>query len=166
MTAATKAEPEAPAVAVAGGGASKKTLIFALAALVVGGGLGLFVVGPKLRGGPKREVADATKTEAKAEPARIFRLDNIIVNPAGTQGQRFLIVSVAIEVPTEAAEARLKAAEVPLRDAVTGLLERMSLTQLTQLGARDSVRAAVIVHARKFSGDSAVHVYLPQFLIQ
>ena len=67
---------------------------------------------------------------------------------------------------SEPSEARLKASEVPFRDAVTGMLERMTLAQLTQLGARDSVRNNVLVYAKKFAGDTAVHVYLPQFLIQ
>lgn len=156
--------PESGAAPAPGG--SKKVMMMAIGALVVGGAVGLFVLGPKLRPAPAGAVVETKKPEGKVEPARIVRLDNIIVNPAGTQGQRFLIVSVAVEVPSEQVENRLKAADVAFRDAVTGLLERMSLAQLTQLGARDSVRAGVMVFARKFAQDSALHVYLPQFLIQ
>lgn len=163
MTAA--AAPETPVEPTAAGG-SKKTMIFAVGALVVGGVLGLFVVGPKLRGPAKPAPEAAAKGGAKPEPAKIFRLDNIIVNPAGTQGQRFLIVSIAIEVGTDLTLDRLKNSEVPFRDAVTGMIERMSLPQLTQLGARDTIRNGVTVFARKFAQDTAVHVYLPQFLIQ
>jgi flagellar protein FliL len=163
MTAA--ATPETPVDAVAAGG-SKKTMLFAIAALVVGGGIGMFVLGPKMHGAAKPAVEAKAAQDAKPEAAKIFRLDNIIVNPAGTQGQRFLIVSIAIEVGTDPTLERLKNSEVPLRDAVTGMIERMTLPQLTQLGARDTVRAGVLVYARKFADDSAVHVYLPQFLIQ
>lgn len=147
-------------------------MVFAAGALVVGLGLGLIVVGPRLGGGAAPAAATAGaeghegKGDQKVEARRIFRLDNIIVNPAGTQGQRFLIVSVAVEVTSEAAEARLKASEVPFRDAVTGMIERMTLTQLTQVGARDSVKAGVLEFAKKYAAASTVHVYLPQFLIQ
>ena len=165
MTAATTPEPAAPPPKP---GLSTKAIAMAVAALVVGGALGLFVVAPRLRGGSAEPAAAATpaKDEAKKEPPRIFRLDNVIVNPAGTLGQRFLIVSVAVEVNTPGAEENLKRADVAFRDAVTGLLERMTLNQLTQLNARDTVRAAVIGYARKFAADTAVRVYLPQFLIQ
>jgi len=167
MTATATPETAAAPAAAGKPGMSTKVIAMAVAALVVGGALGMFIIAPKLRGGPKSAATtEEHKPEGKTEAPRIVRLDNIIVNPAGTLGQRFLIVSVAIETKSAAAEEKLKNAEIPFRDAVTGLLERMTMPQLTQLGARDSVRIAVATFAKKLAGDTALQVYLPQFLIQ
>ncbi|HEX3929002.1 MAG TPA: flagellar basal body-associated FliL family protein [Gemmatimonadales bacterium] len=144
-----------------------QTIGLGVLALAIGAVIGTLFIGPRLR--PSSLAAGAQASAAapkKEEPARIFRLDNVIVNPAASQGQRFLIVSVAVEVRTPEAEAHLKESEVAFRDAVIGIVERMTLEQLSQTGARDSLRQILTASAIRFAHDSALHVYLPQFLIQ
>jgi flagellar basal body-associated protein FliL len=142
-----------------------KTILFSTLALVAGAGVGTLVLAPRLGGGakaPPHVAAEAKETG----PPRIIRLDNLIVNPAGTQGAHFLIVSVGFEVKSAVAETKLHEAEVPLRDAVTDMLARMNMDQLSQPGVRDEIRRQLSLLAVRFAHDSAVQVYLPQFLIQ
>jgi flagellar basal body-associated protein FliL len=144
-------------------------MMMAVAALAVGALVGTFVVAPRFRGGKAPAAAAASADHGKKndkEPPRIVKIENVIVNPAGTQGQHYLIVSADIEVNTADAEASLRRNEIPMRDAVTGILERMTLDRLTQLGARDSLRGQIAKTAATFAGDTALKVYLPQFLIQ
>jgi flagellar basal body-associated protein FliL len=136
-------------------------------ALLFGAVIGLFVVAPRLHSKPADGKA---KTEAKAEgegkAPLLFKLDNVIVNPAGAGGSRYVVLSVAIEVPDALTETMLRESEVQFRDAVTGVLEKQTVEQLTMVGARDSLRRRVSEAAVPFVKGAAVKVYIPQFLIQ
>lgn len=189
---AAKAEADAKAK----GKASPIPLIgAAVGALVLGSVLGIFVLSPRfIASRPPADAATATaegeghgeangekKGEKakgghgekkgghgeKAEAGAVHRIENLIVNPAGSQGRRFLMMSVAIEVPDSKAEAQLREHDAQLRDAILGALEGQSINVITGLGGRDSVRAAIERVVVPMVADAEyVHVYLPQFVLQ
>ncbi len=137
--------------------------------LLLGALVGLFVVAPKLHPTPGSGAAKAVSHAAEGgegKAAPMFKLDNVIVNPAGATGSRYVVLSVAIEVPDAATEAMLRESEVQFRDAVTGVLERQTIDKLTMLGARDSLRRQVALAAEPFVKGAKIKVYIPQFLIQ
>lgn len=159
-------------------GSSKKPLLFAVAALVVGGAVGALVVAPRI-GAKAPPAAEAHAAEEDAGGghgeeggAQYVKIESIIVNPAGSDGMRYLVLSVAYQVSDSTpegqkkAEARLKNAEVELRDRIAGTLERKSLVELTQPGARDSMRAILAEVAAPYLKGAKVKVFVPQFLIQ
>ena len=155
---------------------SLTTILAAAGCLVAGVGIGLFVVGPKLSGGASKPAEEAAAGESESggeghgkEPkgeGRLVRVDNVVVNPAGSEGLRFLMVSVAFELHDEAAEAKLSSNEVQVRDAVTGVFEKQTMAQLTQPGARDSLKKELANAMHPIIGSAKVRVYLPQFVIQ
>jgi flagellar FliL protein len=142
----------------------------ALVALLAGGGVGAFAVGPML--GPSTATADEAGGEgghggeAGAEDARFFKLDGVIVNPAGSRGQHHLITTVAFEVESADDEPRLRAAEVALRDKVSALLERKTLDELTAPGIRDQLRGELRALAEPYLKSGSVTVFLPQYIVQ
>ena len=157
---------------------------------MLGSVLGVFILAPRLA--PSHAPADATSASAekgkgegkgehdksghksggekggdKAEAGVIHRIDNLIVNPSGSQGRRFLMMSVAIEVPDAKAEGQLREHDAQLRDAILGALESESITTITSIGGRDSVRFAIQRVVQPLVADAEyVHVYLPQFVLQ
>ncbi|MFZ5624818.1 MAG: flagellar basal body-associated FliL family protein [Gemmatimonadota bacterium] len=148
-------------------GSSKLLLpVVIIAAAALGGGVGALVVAPRLAPAPDKAAhAKAGAAAARAE-ARVFRLDNMVVNPAGSAGTRFLMVSVAFEVSPEL-EPVLRAREVQVRDLVTATLEQQTLDMLTRPGARDSLKQALADAVAPITGGpDHVRVYLPQFVIQ
>ena len=175
-----------PATAAAGEGsaaapAKPKALVLVgvvVLALAAGAGSG-FVLAPRFLPKPLLTAADSAAAEHETEnkaahgkggegaEGKIFRLDNLIVNPAGSAGARFLMASVAFEVETEEAEQALKSHEVQIRDMVVSTLESQTMARLTQPGARDSLKLQ-LSHAvlSMLSPKSHVAVYLPQFVIQ
>lgn len=171
----------APAAAAEGAPApGKKTGLLiglTLGGAILGGALAAFVVAPKIIARQQAAVADTGaaaggdhgkggEAEGK-EPAKLVQLENIIVNPAGSQGTRFLMASVAFAVSDEAGQKRLDDSKVELRDKVTSVLENMTMNQLTAPGARDSVKARISLMAAEMLGSRAsVKVFLPQFVIQ
>jgi flagellar protein FliL len=154
---------------------------------LVGGGLGgvagAYLIAPRLAGGTTAQAATAPATAGtapaaapaakpvkkgeKSEPARIYRIDNVIVNPAGSDGARFLMASIAYQIPDEASEQTLRAHEIQLRDDVVGALESMSMPRLTQPHARDTIKVQLLEIARRILGPQAqIDVFMPQFVIQ
>ncbi len=172
---AEAAAPEAQAPAKRSG--SLLLVVAGLVGGVLGGGVGGVVLAPRMVGKTpaSAEAAQSGKSgksekgEKKGTPAadRVFRIDNVIVNPAGSEGTRFLMTSVAFEVSDEVAESALKAHELELRDLVVGKLLTMTMPMLTAPHARDSLKIALAQAARQFVGPTGdIAVYLPQFVIQ
>lgn len=176
MAEETPSKPPAPK------GPSPILLIAAVAGgLVVGAAVGGFVVGPQIvaartpRAGAAQDAEsdqakdrdDGKRGKESGDKPAYYQIDNIIVNPAGSQGARFLMASVAIELTDSKLDERLKAHEVELRDAVISTLERQTMAMLNRPGARDSVRVELEAKIRPFAQSSRpLHVYLPQFVVQ
>jgi flagellar protein FliL len=148
---------------------------------VVGGLAGTMVVGPMVVAArakppvsegldpdaePKPEGAEGEPTAA-GEEGPMFRIDNLIVNPAGSQGTRFLMVSIAVATPDAKVEALLRAREPAVRDAVISLLEKQTMQRLAEPGFRDSLKVSLADTISVIAGSaSRLAVFLPQFVIQ
>jgi flagellar FliL protein len=150
----------------------KKRLPLILAvvgAVVVGSAGGIFIAGPMIAGkaGPKK--AGGAK-EAKAEdttPKPVYQIDNLVLNPAGTEGTRFLMATVAVSVPDEAAMALLKERDLELRDAILRVLGTKSVAELADVTRRDSLKVELFaVLSKQLPPKTVRQVYLPQFVIQ
>jgi flagellar basal body-associated protein FliL len=104
------------------------------------------------------------------EGGSMYKLDNLIVNPAGSHGDHFLMCSIAIAIDDEEIIGHLRDHEVQVRDAVISALESQSLSQLTGPGARDSLRHRIARTLMPLVGDGhgevEMQVFLPQFVIQ
>jgi flagellar FliL protein len=188
----TEAAPDTPAEKSSPPEKSKAApaagpLLFGVAAvgLVVGGLVGtLFVAPPLIAARHKSAAAHADPDhEEAAEPEEghggghgkgkhgaaktaVYRIDNIIVNPAGSQGSRFLMATVAFEARDPKVESRLRDHDVKVRDAVTATLESQSMEMLSRPGARDSLRRKLATVVAPYTGGARVEVYLPQLVIQ
>ena len=156
-------------------------------ALAGGAGLGWLVVAPRVNQArhlaafqaadplyrkAHRKDRKSEKKDKKGEAGKspVYRLDNIIVNPAGSQGQRFLMCSVAIESDDAKALDVLREHEIELRDHVVTLLSQQTLDRLTAQSARDSIRNELLATIRPALGpdaaDTDLKVFLPQFVVQ
>ncbi len=96
-----------------------------------------------------------------------LELDNIIVNPAGTSGMRYLMVTVAIEIEGAGGHGGggIEEQEHRIRDRVVAVLERQTLEMLTAPGARDSLKVLLAEAVAPYL-ESEPHIYLPHFVIQ
>lgn len=175
------ATPGAAAAASRGGVPGKKIWIAALSgAVVLGGGLGGFVVAPRFLQHPPATAApsQAGKSEArhaagghgekkKGDEIPVFELENLIVNPAGSQGLHFLMASVAFGIPDPVTEEMLRANEVKLRDTVVATLGSHTIEMLSEPTARDSLKARIKRAVCEGIGVQAdLEIFLPQFVIQ
>ncbi len=80
----------------------------------------------------------------KGAESNVAMLDEIIVNPAGTGGRRFLSTIVGFSLKNPKSAASLEAQMPMVRDAAITLLSSKSLDQLASIAYRDTLRAELV----------------------
>jgi len=147
--------------------------------LALGATLGFAMLGPKLSHkaapvataatdsakGKSTEGANAKKGEGAPPP--IYQMDNLVMNPAGSGGSHFLLMSVALQVKDDASLDVLKGHDAELRDTILRLFSRKTIDQITDISARDEFGAELTaVLASTFGAGTVTKIYFPQFVIQ
>lgn len=170
---------------------AKLPLIAILAVgLAVGGGTGAAVVGPMVakkmgkvvapaahsdsaaaaeaEGGADGEHAPAEGEKGKegAAAAAMHVLENLVLNPAGSGGSRFLLLSVAIEPGGISAE-EFTNRDAELRDIILTSLGSKTVDELVDMSARERIKTGVQAAITERFGKKAVkRLYFPQFVVQ
>jgi flagellar FliL protein len=178
------AETPAPEAAPAGGLKAKLPLVGAIViGLAVGAGSGALIVGPaaaKTMGfatpTAKQAAGDAHGDEEHADddsaskagaPAAVMTLDNLVLNPAGSGGARFLLLTVTIEGKDATTLATMQSRDAELRDVVLSTLGRKSVDELAEITGRDSIKTELTAALNeRFGKKSVVRVYFPQYVVQ
>ncbi len=191
-----KQEAKAPDVAAGDAPAptglkAKLPLIAILAVgLAVGGGTGAAVVGPMVAkkmgkvvqtpvpadsAGEHGAEGEAAAAGEHAEPgkegaggaAAMHVLENLVLNPAGSGGSRFLLLSVAIELGSAKAGEDFTARDAELRDIILTSLGSKSVEELVDMTAREKIKVEVMTAIGARFGKKAVkQLYFPQFVVQ
>jgi flagellar FliL protein len=161
--------------------------------LAVGGGTGAAVLGPMVakkmgKATPIVAVhADSAAAEAGGEhgapaagehgaaadgkegagAASVLLLENLVLNPAGSGGSRFLLLSVAIEAGKATALEQFKARDAELRDIILTALGTKTVDELTDISKREVFKTELqaAVDAR-FGKQTVKRLYFPQFVVQ
>ena len=171
--AATDAAPNKPGMMV---------LIGCLVAgLVVGGAGGAFALGPVLArklSAPKAttEAASDEKSEEehggekgeKKAANTVHMMENLVLNPSGSNGTRFLMAAVAAEVKDEKVKDEMTNRDAELRDAALRILGQRTVEQLADMSLREGIKKELIdsLNAKLQSKTAIKRVYFPQFVIQ
>ena len=97
----------------------------------------------------------------------MYTIDNLVLNPAGSGGTRFLLLSIAFEMKDAGALEAIKARDAELRDAVLVTLGSKTVEQLSDMVSRDSLKVELRTATAKTLHTRGVRrVYFPQFVIQ
>lgn len=119
----------------------------------------------------------AKKKRTKREPkhgeegaettAHIFEVEDIIVNPAGTGGTRFLSASVGFELEYEDMMPLFKARQPQIRDALITILGSKNIEQLTDMRQKEIARLQIKRRVEQLlETDELTAVYFTDFVIQ
>jgi flagellar protein FliL len=175
----------------AGGGKKIVPIVItAVGCLVVGAAAGAFALAPKLMapseprlaqallptdtvfGEPAAAVAaspfdDDLPVGRSSEPRLLFLVENVILNPARTNGTRFLMLSVAFEVRNNQVSEQLRNREPEVRDLLLRVVGNRTVEELSTAEGRDSLRIELRNNVRALVPPGSVgRVYFPQFVIQ
>lgn len=112
------------------------------------------------------ESKDQNEQEPPVEP-QIFLIKDIIINPAGTNGTRFLMTTIGFEVNGLEAKTEIEKKEVEVRDILNTILTSRTLDELADVQKRASLRQDITQQVQCFlKPNSLVKVYFSKFIIQ
>ena len=187
---ATAPEVAAEPVVVATGLKAKLPLIAMIAVgLAVGGGTGAAVIGPMVakkmgkvvqpavhadsagaEGGAAANGEKGGKEGEKGKEGAVSAmhvLENLVLNPAGSGGSRFLLLSVAIEPGNTKATEDFTARDAELRDIILTSLGGKTVDELVDMSVREKIKVEVQAAVNTRFGKTAVkRLYFPQFVVQ
>lgn len=145
------------------GAAFKVALIALIMAFVAGGGAyfgytrGLF---KDIPGGP------ASQTDHRVL-GPVYSPDAFIVNVAGTNGERYLKVSLSLELSNKRAEAEVRRKAVQVRDLILDRLSRQTLGDLQSEDGKAALRRAIAQDINEILDEGKVKsVYFTEFVLQ
>jgi len=182
---------------VTGAGGRKKLFLFGgvgAGAILMGVILALFIIKPMTSGsGDEKEGSVQTDPSAPSHPgspekhgkqetnkprnkshgdqgeesAGIYTIKDIVVNPAGTGGTRFLSVSFAFDLESKELAAEFKVREAIIRDALITILSSKTVAQLTDPRQKEIARYQIKKRVSELmSTDRLAGVYYTDFVLQ
>ena len=111
---------------------------------------------------PKKKSA-----HGEAAEALIHEISNIVVNPAGTGGSRFLSVSFGFDLESAELAAQFEQREPIIRDALITILSSKTVAQLTDPKEKEIVRYQIRKRlSQLMETDEITGVYYTDFVLQ
>ena len=146
----------------------KGIIILALAGLVAGAPTGLFVTGPLLAKRTASSAHEKPKAEKGLENSSVTHaIENLVLNPAGSNGTRFLMVSATFELKDSGIENQMKEHDAEVRDHILSILGKKTVDELTDIAQREQIKKDVLESVGALFEKGAVKkVFFGQFVIQ
>ncbi|MCU0618596.1 MAG: flagellar basal body-associated FliL family protein [Gemmatimonadaceae bacterium] len=111
---------------------------------------------------------DGEHAEGEKGPPAIYTVADMVLNPAGSGGTRFVMLSVAMQAKDSATVATLTAHDAEIRDALLALVGNKTVEQLAEVSAREPLKTEIMatVAAITKQKQAVKRVSFPQFVIQ
>jgi len=172
----------APSVPKQSSGAGKKLIIIGLPLFIVQivavYFIAINILLPRIQANAGGEAHnEAVKTESKEGEGKksesgvefgkfIYSIEDIILNPAGTDGKKIFLMSVSFDLNSEKDKEVFKEKEVMIKDAVISTTAAKNLTQLTNVAYRDTLRNEIVNQISEIIKDVKINrVYFSKFMI-
>jgi flagellar FliL protein len=169
-------EEKTPAAAPAEGAAAEKKSLFSGKNLIILGVLVLVLLGasvfvvfkvikPMVAGDQADQALDSMK---KKEAGIIFSLDpEFVVNVAGTGANRYLRVSISIEVNDLLAQQEISKRGTQLRDTIIQTLGAKKMEQLDNVSSREELKREILNKINDMlQNRNVTDIYFTDFVIQ
>ena len=112
--------------------------------------------------------------ERPAKPPRgleavgaMLQVKDIVVNPSGTNGTRYLCTTVALEISNPLVEEEANAREAQVRDLLIEILSRRTVAELSSLEMRDHIRDEIERSVNQLLTSGNIDgVYFSNFVLQ
>lgn len=149
--------------------------------LLLGVAGGLFALGPMLAKkytvAPQADSTSATtegegggeKKEGKeGAVSTIYIIDNVILNPAGSGGTRFLMLATAIDAKDAGVVEEMKQRDAETRDVLLRVMGSKTVEQLSDMQFRENIKKEVADSlGALFKKKGAIRrIFFPQYVIQ
>jgi len=106
-------------------------------------------------------------TEGSDTSDKIYVVKDLIINPAGTNGNRYLLVSVGLETSNQAAFQELSQKDLQVRDVLNTVFTSKTLLELIDVSKRENLRNEIAKRSSELlKNGSVVRVYFSKYIIQ
>lgn len=96
----------------------------------------------------------------------IYSVEDVIVNPAGTNGQKLLLSSLAFDLPREEYQKEMQSKEVLVKDKIISILSSKTVDQLSNPVYKDSLRTEISNGVGTLLPDVKINkVYFSKYII-
>ncbi len=110
--------------------------------------------------------ADTAEAEAN-DYGSFYEIKGLIVNPASSEGARYLMVDVGLESSKSEVISDLESKEVVVRDRIIRLLAERTSTELSDISQRDSIKTELLHSINDVLQEGAVdQLYFTQYVLQ
>jgi len=123
---------------------------------------------------PEEEKKDSTEHVEKKDESKkgefgkyLHNMNDIIVNPAATNGQRYLLVDIGIDFPSPEKLEDFKTKEILAKDVIISTLAAKTLTQLNSISYKDSLKSEITKKLESNIPDTKINtIYFSRYIIQ
>ncbi len=122
---------------------------------------------PQAKAAPASDVKTGKGSSSDSNFDNVFIVKDLIVNPAGTNGLRFLLTTIGLEVSSKATEQECEKRNVQIHDAIINILTSKTLPELDDVNARESLKVEIkkAINQDLTTGE-VLNVYFSKFIIQ
>ncbi len=101
------------------------------------------------------------------EVGQFFELNDIVINPASTSGNKYLVLEIGLEAKEEALIIEAESKEIWLRDAINTLLTNKTYKELLDVSKRSLLKKEILrlINSRMKEGRFS-KVYFKKYIMQ
>lgn len=97
----------------------------------------------------------------------IYSVDEIVANPANTNGRHLLLTALAFDLTNETGKAILEAKDFLVRDMILSVLSSKTIKELNNIELRDSIRTEISHKIEGFLPEVKINkVYFSKYILQ
>ena len=128
------------------------------------------IIAPQMRAAAQQTSLEEEGEKKSKTIGKIYEIKDIIVNPAGTGGSRYLNTTVGLEVENEKLFVELESRMPQIRDTLIDILVGKTIEQLDGVEDKRLLREEILTRINDILPDSenekVAHVYFIDFVIQ
>lgn len=104
--------------------------------------------------------------EGEETPGVFTQLEGLVVNPADSQGRRYLLLNIGMETDEHTVEV-LKTQDIVIRDTIVRLLSEHSVAQLSDVSQREALKDTLVYSINELLPEGEIQrLYFTQFVLQ
>ena len=130
------------------------------------------VIKPALAPGAAENASAKVKPEKTSEKGgkdkvEVYLVSNLLVNPTGTGGTRYLSASVGIQVDSPGVLDQLRVRDLQVRDLLILVLSSRTVEELTDPRSREQMRKEILERLNQLiGGEELSAVYFVDYVLQ
>ena len=115
----------------------------------------------------EKEAADTDQPSPSELNQNIYMLNDLVINPAASNGSRYVAMSIGLGVTEEKALDELQNREIQVRDAVNMLLSQKTLSKFIDIKERGALKQEILETINDKMVDYKVEsIYFTEYVIQ